>query len=290
MPEAGADTKSPKTTRRLRSGSEHAATSSTPRQVHFEEQRSSKNSNGNVAETGNENSGGNRHAVQPTSSPSIGPAPVFPGGQWFTSTDPSRSISQPATFTAPQHQQQATAFLPGTPRFAAPVNHPQSSQHLGVHGGVTYIGQHLDPLQQHPVNFVNLVSPAMASYSNAGPPPGGVHFQPPVPDSTFGPMPHVYVPRFDAGGPPFQGAQVGLPVSPVQFVPVAAAVASLEMPATTAAIVTVLMPKTFYLNGYTYHASAFVLSCFQGVDVVIVFSLISCSSSQVVDDVASLSV
>ncbi len=79
----------------------------------------------------------------------------------------------------------------------------------------------------------------MAYYRNAAPPPCGVNFQPPVPDTTFGPMPHVYVPRFDGGYD--AGVQVGH--SPVQFFPAA--------PACT----TVLVPKTFYVNGYTYYAS-----------------------------------
>lgn len=271
MPEAGADTKSPKTARRLRTGPEHIAAGSNPRQVHFEEQRGS---NGNGAEAGNEKSGGSRDTVQPTSSPAIGPAPVpgLPGGQWFTSADPSRSISQPAVFTAPQPQQQASAFFTGQQQLASAFfTGQQHPQHPGAHHSVTYIGHHPNPLQQHPVH---LASPAMASYSNAGPPPAGVNFQPPVPDSTFGPIPHVYVPRFDAGGPPvqgvpFQGAQVGLPVSPVQFVPVLAAVASAEMPATAAATFTLLVPKTYYLNGYNYHASALVLSCPGGACVVV---------------------
>ncbi|POR37890.1 Uncharacterized protein TPAR_01919 [Tolypocladium paradoxum] len=248
MPEAGADTKSPKTARRLRSG-EHIAASSTPRQVHFEEQRRS-NDNANSAEGGNEDSGSK--GTQPASFPAIGPAPGLAGGQWFTSADPSRSICQPAVFTAPQQQQPSSAFFTN--------QHPQ---HPAAYHSVTYIGQHPNPLQQHPVH---LAPPIMASYSNAGPPPAGVNFQPPVPDSTFGPIPHVYVPRFDAGGPavqggPFQSAQVGLPVSPVQFVPVVAAVAGAEMPATTAATFTVLVPKTYYINGYTYYASALVLLC-----------------------------
>ncbi|OLN81687.1 hypothetical protein CCHL11_05503 [Colletotrichum chlorophyti] len=42
----------------------------------------------------------------------------------------------------------------------------------------------------------------MADYQNVAPPAGGLHFQPPVPDTTFGPMQHVYVPRFDNGMPP----------------------------------------------------------------------------------------
>lgn len=76
----------------------------------------------------------------------------------------------------------------------------------------------------------------------------GVHFQPPVPDTTFGPIPHVYVPRFDGGLIP--GVQVGPPI--VSFV---------STPTYPAACTTVVLPKTFYLNGYTYYASVVAGSC-----------------------------
>lgn len=80
----------------------------------------------------------------------------------------------------------------------------------------------------------------MGDYRNCAPPPSGVNFQPPVPDTTFGTMSHVYIPRFDAA------CTAGSPVSsypmPIQMV----------QPSTC----TVLVPKTFYVNGYTYYASA----------------------------------
>lgn len=83
----------------------------------------------------------------------------------------------------------------------------------------------------------------MADYHNAGPPPCGVNFQPPVPDTTFGPISHVYVPRFD--GPYAQGAQVGPPF--LQFVHAPAEPCPPSF--------TVLVPKTFYTEGYHFYAS-----------------------------------
>lgn len=57
-------------------------------------------------------------------------------------------------------------------------------------------------------------NPSM-DYQNAGPRPGGLHYQPPVPDTTFGPMEHRYYPRHDNGAFAMQG-QVGAP--PIQLV------------------------------------------------------------------------
>lgn len=43
----------------------------------------------------------------------------------------------------------------------------------------------------------------MDGYQNAFPNNTGIHFQPQVPDTTFGPMTHIYQPRFDNGCVPF---------------------------------------------------------------------------------------
>jgi hypothetical protein len=74
-------------------------------------------------------------------------------------------------------------------------------------------------------------------------------------------MQHVYVPRFDNGlaGVPV-GAYAGVQVCPPSFsyiAPVAPTAPLLSpVPTTTpAACTTVVVPKTFYLNGYTYYAS-----------------------------------
>jgi hypothetical protein len=64
-------------------------------------------------------------------------------------------------------------------------------------------------------------------------------------------MQHVYVPRFDGG---IAGVQVGHPPPAFHYVsPTPFAIPS--TPLTTTACTTAVVPKTFYLNGYTYYAS-----------------------------------
>lgn len=86
----------------------------------------------------------------------------------------------------------------------------------------------------------------MADYQNAGPPPCGVNFQPPVPDTTFGPIPHVYVPRFDAqyAAP---SVQVGSPSLPFFYVPAEYSPCPPSF--------TVIVPQTYYVEGHNYYAS-----------------------------------
>ncbi|XWX01077.1 hypothetical protein V2A60_009102 [Cordyceps javanica] len=84
----------------------------------------------------------------------------------------------------------------------------------------------------------------MANYQNAGPPNSGVNFQPPVPDTTFGPIPHVYIPRFDATH------ASGHPVGP-PFLHLVHAPAEYHCPPSF----TVIIPKTFYTDGFNYYAS-----------------------------------
>lgn len=112
------------------------------------------------------------------------------------------------------------------------------------------------------------LSPWTMNYRNCAP-PSGVNFQPPVPDTTFGTISHVHVPRFDAGAAP-----VGLPISPMMIqspqqqqmmqmqmqmtpaLPVQAQPLQIPyMPAPTCT--TVLVPSTFYVNEYPYYASGF---------------------------------
>lgn len=235
MPEAAVPSKSPKTSRRLKPGGE------TLRQVHFPNGSNNNESNDPRTTTtsaspqpeinsnttpSNTKSEAAPVDNQPTSYPQLGVAPNSNAGAgpWYTAADPSQTVRFPgqpcagfptAGFTSAPHQAHFFAHQTA-PQFSAPI---------------TYIGQH--PLHPHgnPVK--------MADYQNAGPFHPGVNFQPPVPDTTFGPMPHVYVPRFDAGGF-IPGVQVGIPS--VQFV---------QAPTFT----TIIMPKTFFLNGYTFYAS-----------------------------------
>lgn len=69
------------------------------------------------------------------------------------------------------------------------------------------------PGQAPPVLFGNGIT--MDGYSNAMPNNYGLHFQPQVPDTSLGPMTHVYQPRFDNGcvGYPHPGIVVCHPSS-----------------------------------------------------------------------------
>ncbi|RFU74092.1 hypothetical protein TARUN_8161 [Trichoderma arundinaceum] len=251
MPEVALDSKSPKTPRRLKTGGEPL------RQVHFHSPGSNTSSGGIKPTTSTSTStptatsapfssttvpSGEGIAAsdsasssnQPESFPQLGAPPhsSLGAGQWHTSIDPTQSVKLPG-------QPFAGTFAPGftsTPPLAhlfaprpqlvnntvcSPFPPPQLS------APITYIGlqsQH----QQYP-SFTT-----MADYQNAAPMPTGINFQPPVPDSTFGPIPHVYVPRFDGSYMP-AAVQVGLPS--VQFVSAPAAYST-----------TVVMPKTLLLQ------------------------------------------
>jgi hypothetical protein len=256
MPEVAA--KSPKTPRRLKIGGEPL------RQVHLQSPgnnadtkpaiSSSSSAPFSSSTTSTTVNGESIHVNtatpapdnQPSSFPQLGAAPnsSLASDQWHTSIDPTQSVKLPGQpfaggFAVP-------GFTPGL-TCAPPQTHlvnpfsalPQAS----AAPFTTYIGfppqhQHLSLPQHH---FTAAAS--MADYQNAAPMPSGVNFQPPVPDTTFGPIPHVYVPRFDGGFMP-AAVQVGLPS--VQFVSAPAAYST-----------TVVMPKTFYCynNGFTYYAS-----------------------------------
>lgn len=249
MPEAGGEAKSPKTNRRLRTGENE-----TPlRQVRFEDE--SKKSTASIASgtpsgttSGTTSASvpeGNQHC-QPASFPALGaPASVA----WYTAADPTRSISSDAA-GPPGHAQQAfhlPAHVNNIPHSYYPHHLPPPPYHHNHHS-VTFIGQQQ---QQHPVA-------TMAGYVTA--PSMGVNFQPPVPDTTFGPIPHLYVPRFD---PVPQGVQVGGFPSSVRYLPVVAPCPAPRMEP-SAATFSVLVPRTFYSGGYPYYASAkqYLLACF----------------------------
>ncbi|KAM0254316.1 hypothetical protein ACHAQJ_006902 [Trichoderma viride] len=264
MPEAIAtDPKSPKAFRKLKTGGEPL------RQVHFQ---SSGNTIKPTASASNSTStststsapatttttspfsttapGGEGINVaaaapdnQPESFPQLGAAPnsAFGTGQWHTSIDPTQSIKLPG-------QPFAGGFAPGftcTPQHAHFLNNNNNNHNspfsplAQLSTPITYIGGTPQHHHQHqPQPFTT-----MADYQNAAPMPAGVNFQPPVPDTTFGPIPHVYVPRFDGNNVVFTAVHVGLPS--VQFVSAPAACST-----------TVVMPKTFcYHNGYIYYAS-----------------------------------
>ena len=170
--------------------------------------------------------------TQPSSYPALGhfgPQQAHPnnnnltGGpdQWYTSANPAASVS--SCFHRPQ---------------------PPFQQHLHPHGLFTTCSHH--------------VAPNMA-YQNTAPPPHGVNFQPPVPDTSNGPMTHVYIPRFDGGIPqqaPFPqnhfGGGGGISVCPSAFYP-SSVLANAPAPSTT--FTNMLQPaKAYpcYPGGYLY--------------------------------------
>lgn len=232
---------------------------------------------------------------QPTSFPQVGVPPgQFGPGQWYTSADPRVSLNQPPHYQQ-QYQQlpsnggywlqpgvplfangapAGTHFYPAAvaPHFAAfnnicnpvfhtPVHHHHHHHHHFVLPSAPAFSfpptshlHHRLPAPHHHNNSALVTGTAaaagladtkkdMAYYQNAGPPPSGVNFQPPVPDTTFGPIPHVYVPRFD--GACASGPQVGPPF--LQFVHAPADYCPPSF--------TVLVPKTFYSDGFQYYAS-----------------------------------
>lgn len=200
---------------------------------------------------------------QPSNFPQVGPPPGSAGGQlqWHTAANPTQSLShqlpnasfipglshqQPQQHYFPHPAQQHQVFPPPFITTTAPgvnTNTTFVHQNSSTTTPVTYIG--IGPgsqQQQFPFNM-------SADYQNTSQPPTGLHFQPPVPDTTFGPIPHVYVPRFDGG---LAGVQVGAPTPSFHFVsPPPPPPAHFAPTACT----TVVLPKTFYLNGYTYYAS-----------------------------------
>ncbi|KAL6903056.1 hypothetical protein GGI43DRAFT_331522 [Trichoderma evansii] len=231
MPEAiASDAKSPKTPRRLKTGGEPL------RQVHFQSPGSNADTKPAISSTSapfsssaTTTANGESISVntatpapdnQPSSFPQLGAPPnsTLGSDQWHTSIDPTQSVKLPgnpfaggfapgfaAGFTcAPPQTHLVSPFSP-LPQVSAPFT--------------TYIGipsQHQHHLPQH-----HFTTASMADNQNAAPMHPGVNFQPPVPDTTFGPMPHVYVPRFDGGFVP-AAVQVGHPSQPtVAGIPVA---------------------------------------------------------------------
>ncbi|GKT43689.1 uncharacterized protein ColSpa_03870 [Colletotrichum spaethianum] len=110
-----------------------------------------------------------------------------------TSTNPSASVNFDHNVPA------------ATPHFGQ-APHPHINPfipHNSVHHGFVGETNAFAPFSKY--NPYGLQAPQhvnMADYQNVAPPAGGLHFQPPVPDTTHGVMQHIYVPRFDNGMPP----------------------------------------------------------------------------------------
>ncbi|TQV92633.1 hypothetical protein IF1G_08557 [Cordyceps javanica] len=147
---------------------------------------------------------------QPTSFPQVGAPPgQFGPGHWYTSADPRMSLSQPQQY----QQLPSNGGVMGGGFWSQPGVVPlfANGAPAGTHFYPAAVSPHFAALNNicHPSSvFIPGTAAAataaapdsniMANYQNAGPPNSGVNFQPPVPDTTFGPIPHVYIPRFDA--------------------------------------------------------------------------------------------
>jgi hypothetical protein len=232
--------------------------------------------------------------TQPTSFPQVGPPPgtnpfAAPGGQWHTSTS-SAGAAQSVNPILPDGQQLATPLgLVNTP-FNLPQPLPQGPclvntssllQPLAfVHQHASRVqGQLQQPQAVYPLPQATTISaPAPAAfvmaadYQNAAPPISGANFQPPVPDTTFGPMSHVYVPRFDGGaaatlapgavpvGLPLRPiVPVSVPVPPVAYSIIPSAVTTTATPAIASVMLpaqaTVASPAPPKCCTYYYYAS-----------------------------------
>ncbi|KAG5980328.1 hypothetical protein E4U55_004152 [Claviceps digitariae] len=203
----GKETKTKKTM--LAAGSEHPKSPNLkttqskskdplPRQVRFDDKSkkrppsasSPSTENVNTAATTTsdtkDNNNNNNNNTQPDSHPQLGSGLPFLNRPptWYTAADPTRSVNSQPTFSTT-----ASGIVPPPHHLSYPLIHhhhlhqQQQPQHF-VQPGVSYIGSYQ---QQN----------NMGDYQNCMPPPMGVNFQPPVPDTTFGPIQHVYVPRFD---------------------------------------------------------------------------------------------
>ncbi|OAQ87272.1 hypothetical protein VFPFJ_01332 [Purpureocillium lilacinum] len=193
---------------------------------------------------------------QPTSFPAVGPppgsgyaAPAVLPQQWYTSADPTRSLSGPGPY-AQYHQ------YPQYPQYQP----HQLATGTGGFAGASYVnGQPVQVQQQQLPATTNMSIPYLAATGPA-PPTEGLNFQPPVPDNSNGPMQHLYVPRYDAAPGVVGGAvhvqpavHVGHQIPPVSIIypnhhvlPVASA----------AAVVGAYRHGTVLVNGVPYYASA----------------------------------
>ncbi|KAJ3956142.1 hypothetical protein N0V92_007324 [Colletotrichum tropicale] len=194
-----------------------------PRQVHFKEV-SSHSSGSSFPITQEPDT-----STTSTSTASTAPAPdnhedeePVPGVFLHTSTNPSASVNLGYNFPP------STPFgqVPPQPTYGPFI--PQTS----THPAFTAEANAFAPFGKF--NPFGLQAPAyvnMADYQNVAPPAGGLHFQPPVPDTSHGVMQHVYVPRFDNGAPPHPGYAYHVGPPQVQILPLATTTLVAQQPA-----------------------------------------------------------
>ncbi|KAL2752777.1 hypothetical protein ACRALDRAFT_1072617 [Sodiomyces alcalophilus JCM 7366] len=142
-----------------------------------------------------------------TTGPAAAPSEEAQGGNnalsgftTHTSTDPSRSVN-----SYPYPQPHFSTYLNPAIHNNTPQTHIWSPAAPFAHSNLAPAAQgNANPLFYHPVPPQVSQQKQRKEQVNMGdyqtPRPDGLHFQPPVPDTTYGPMTHLYVPRFDNGG------------------------------------------------------------------------------------------
>lgn len=223
----------PATVQRQKSGSAAATSgsSNSPSQEH----QPGKQSEASSKEASQESS-------QPQSFPGVGqfPSAGLAGLQWHRSAIPGQTLVP--GFPPPGGHPPA-----GHNTFVGPPGFPYPQNNIGCSPFSSHYPTPLPtPPIPNPTTFIGRSSPPLAShnmaadYQNTAPPPRGQCFQPPVPDTTFGPMYHVYTPRFD---PPGMVPQGSVGHHPVQFLPFQAVTVGVQ-------------PQAYFTPNYAYYASA----------------------------------
>ncbi|CAH0043248.1 unnamed protein product, partial [Clonostachys solani] len=247
MPEPGAEYKSPKTPRRVKTPGADPSS----RHVHFQTttagetaKAAAKLNNLEANITVNKAPAPAAEAAatptQPTSFPALVPPSSLGPGQWFTSTNASQSVSFPQQ--QQQQAQHATVQVALTPNLTSNLTQHADRAHTHLQP-VTYI---YPPTQQS--YLVQQKTAMAADYQNACPPPMGFNYQPPVPDTSMGPMNHLYVPRFDGGVVPVGNV-------PVRYHPSSSFINC--APVNTTMLANVPMPQQHPMNHpYYYYPQA----------------------------------
>ncbi|KAI9897165.1 hypothetical protein N3K66_008187 [Trichothecium roseum] len=134
--------------------------------------------------------------VQPTEHPALGPQPGTPGAGpgWYFSSDPCRSASSVSAYSQPAAHVCTAGHVHGHNHNPPVVPQPGTFYPLHHHH------------YHHPVQANDNASRTMAGeYTRLNPQrPAPVSYYPQIPDTSNGPMTHLYVPRFDPGTAPGQ--------------------------------------------------------------------------------------
>lgn len=192
-----------------------------PRQVHFKEGSSHSSGSSFPITQGPDTSTTSTASTAPASDNHEDEESV-PGVFLHTSSNPSASVNLGYNFPP------STPFgqVPPQPTYGPFI--PQTSTHPAFAAEANAFAPFgkFNPFGLQAPAYVN-----MADYQNVAPPAGGLHFQPPVPDTSHGVMQHVYVPRFDNGAPPHPGYAYHVGPPQVQILPLATTTLVAQQPA-----------------------------------------------------------